>query len=286
MSFKTKYARLRQKISLPYIETGERAGTPVIFLHGVTDSHRSFELLFPHLPGSVRAIAVTQRGHGDAPRLDAEYRPREFADDLSEFMDTAGIDKAVIVGHSMGSFAAQRFAMDYPERVIGLVLIGSFTACRNSNVVVDFVTSAVDRLSDPIPTEFAREFQTSTFAIPIPDEFLETVIAESVKVPARIWKAACHSMIDTDHTAELEKIKAETLLIWGDQDAYFDLEEQKKLLEGIERSTLNIYKGVGHTPQWEVPERLAADLMDFIERVASQHLAGRRAARAERATAL
>jgi pimeloyl-ACP methyl ester carboxylesterase len=93
-------------------------------------------------------------------------------------------------------------------------------------------------------------------------------------------------MIDTDHTAELEKIMAETLLIWGDQDAYFDLEEQKKLLEGIERSTLNIYNGVGHTPQWEVPERLAADLMDFIERVASQHLAGRGAAKAEGATAL
>jgi pimeloyl-ACP methyl ester carboxylesterase len=286
MSYKTEYARLRDGISLPYIEKGEAAGTPVIFLHGVTDSHRSFELLFPHLPESMRAIAVTQRGHGDAPRLDAEYRPREFADDLSEFMDTAGIDKAVIVGHSMGSFVGQRFAIDYPERVIGLVLIGSFTTCRYNDGVVDFVTSAIDDLSDPIPSEFAREFQTSTFAKPIPDEFLETVIAESVKVPARIWKAACHSMIDTDHTGELGKIKAETLLIWGDQDAYFDLEEQKKLLEGIERSTLNIYKGVGHTPQWEVPERLAADLIEFIDRVAPQHLAGRGAARAERATAL
>jgi pimeloyl-ACP methyl ester carboxylesterase len=283
MSFKAKYARLRQGISLPYIETGEAAGTPVIFLHGVTDSHRSFELLFPHLPESMRAIAVTQRGHGDAPRLDAEYRPREFADDLSEFMDTAGIDKAVIVGHSMGSFVGQRFAIDYPERVIGLVLIGSFTTCRYNDGVVDFVTSAIDDLSDPIPSEFAREFQTSTFAKPIPDEFLETVIAESVKVPARIWKAACHSMIDTDHTGELGKIKAETLLIWGDQDAYFDLEEQKKLLGGIERSTLNIYKGVGHTPQWEEPERLAADLIEFIETVAP-HLAGRGAAKAERAT--
>ena len=99
---------------------------PVILLHGYTDSWRSYERVLPHLPQSLRVLAVTQRGHGDSGKPDGEYESRVFARDVANFMDTLGIERAVIVGHSMGSTVAQRFAVDYPQRVRALVLAGAF----------------------------------------------------------------------------------------------------------------------------------------------------------------
>jgi non-heme chloroperoxidase len=100
----------------------------VLLLHGVTDSWHSFELVLPHLPESIHAFALTQRGHGDADHPAAGYGPHKFASDVAAFMDTFEVGSAVIVGYSMSTSIAQRFALDYPERTRGLVLMGSFVS--------------------------------------------------------------------------------------------------------------------------------------------------------------
>jgi pimeloyl-ACP methyl ester carboxylesterase len=64
-----------------------------------------------------------------------------------------------------------------------------------------------------------REFQESTLAQPIPQTFLDTVVQESLKVPARVWKAVFQAFLEADFSAELSKIKTPTLIVWGDQDA-------------------------------------------------------------------
>ncbi len=276
MQFITKNAELSGGVKLPYVERGDASGVPVIFLHGVTDSLRSFDLLLPQLPESVHSFAVTQRGHGDATRPETGYIASDFAADLAEFMDFVGLQSAVIVGHSMGSFNAQRFAIDYPERVLGLVLIGSFTTCKDNQGVIEFVENGVRPLTDPIPREFAAEFQQSTFAKPIPPEFFEMVVNESLKVPARVWKAALEGVTITDNSDELGKIKAPTLIIWGELDAYFPRSEQEKLVDKIADSELVIYTEVGHTPHWEQPEKVAADIVDFIENSISEKRAASR----------
>lgn len=74
---------------------------------------------------SVRAFAVTQRGHGDADRPEAGYRPEDFAADVAAFMDALALEAAVVVGHSGAGFSAQRFALDHPSRALGLVLIAT-----------------------------------------------------------------------------------------------------------------------------------------------------------------
>ena len=268
MAFVEKFVTTRSGLRFPYIEQGDAAGTPVIFLHGVTDSHRSWELVFPYLSPSLRAIAMTQRGHGEASKPDAGYSSSDLAGDVAEVMDALEIQSAVIVGHSMGSFAAQRFAIEYPDRVAGLVLVGSFATCADNEGVKQFVAEAIEGLTDPIPAEFAAEFQASTVAKPISDEFFAQAVAESLKAPARVWQAACRSMIETDHRPLLDRIKARTLLIWGDKDAYFSIDEQERLLAGIEGSWLEIYEGIGHAPHWEEPERTAAEIENFVNSLA------------------
>ena len=119
-------AELSTGVRLEYVEQGDPSGVPVVLLHGITDSWRSYGPVLPYLPDWIHAFAISQRGHGDSGRPDDGYRPADYAADVAAFLDAKGIDRALVVGHSMGGIVAQRFALDYPERVLGLVLECTF----------------------------------------------------------------------------------------------------------------------------------------------------------------
>ncbi len=256
---------LPNRVKLQYVEQGDPAGVPVLMLHGGTDSWHSFEPVLPYLPESIHAFVLTQRGHGDADRPATGYRTRDFAADVAAFTSALELGPAIIVGHSMGSTNAKRVAIDYPERTRALVLAGSFATYRNNPVLVEFWESTVSRLTDPIDPGFVREFQESTLAQPVPSAFLDTVVRESLKVPARVWRAAFAGLFEDDFAAELEKIAVPTLILWGDRDALARRADQDALLSSIAGSRLVVYHGAGHALHWEQPERFAADLASFIK---------------------
>jgi non-heme chloroperoxidase len=254
-------------VMLQYVEQGDPAGTPVVLLHGYTDSWRSFESVLPLLPQSLHVFALTQRGHGDAGRPQAGYQFDDFAADLTAFMDAAGLESAIIAGHSMGASVAQRFAIDHPARVRALVLMGALAAFRGNPVIEEFWENGVSTLEDPIDWDFAREFQASTLAHPIDERYFQTIVEESLKVPARVWREAYRGFLEEDFPDELGKIEAPTLMIWGDQDAFVPYSDQEIMLKAIADSRLDVYEGTGHALHWEKPERFAADLMSFVQRV-------------------
>jgi non-heme chloroperoxidase len=254
-------------VSLPDVEQGDPAGAPVVFLHGITDSWRSFEPTLPFLPPSVHAFALTQRGHGDADRPAHGYHPRDFAADVAAFLDSQGLESAVVAGHSMGSTVALRFALDYPERTRGLIPMGAFVRYGTNPVMTEYWDTVVAELEDPIDRSVAQEFQESTLAQPIPLEFLKTAVAESLKVPARVWRAGFAGLFTDEHVARLGEITAPTLLVWGDQDAFVPESDQETLLATIPGSLLESYQGAGHAVHWEEPGRFAADVVAFIERL-------------------
>jgi pimeloyl-ACP methyl ester carboxylesterase len=260
-------AALPTQVTLPYVEQGNPAGVPVLLLHGITDSWRSFEGVLPYLPTSLHAFALSQRGHGDATRPVTGYAPQDFAADLAAFMDTLLLGPAVIVGHSMGSCIAQRFALDYPDRTLGLVLMGSCTTVRGNPTTLEFWDTVVSRLADPIDPGCVLEFQRSTLAQVVPQTLLDTVVQESLKVPARVWRAAFAALLETDFSRELAAITAPTLIVWGDQDSFFPRREQKALAAAIADAQLLTYAGAGHGLHWEEPARFAADLTAFIARL-------------------
>lgn len=265
MTFAIKYVKIPNGIRLPYVEQGDPASVPVVLLHGVTDSWHSFERVLPHLPQTIHAFALTQRGHGDADRPATGYRTRDFAADVAAFVNALDLAPAVVVGHSMGSTNALRFAIDYPELTQGLVLLGSFSTYRGNRVTMEFWESAVSRLADPIDPSFVREFQESTLAQSVPQAFLDTIVQESLKVPARIWRAAFEGFLEDDFAGELNRIKAPTLILWGDRDGLCPRGDQDALLGSINGSRLVVYKGAGHGLHWEEPERFATDLVAFSE---------------------
>jgi non-heme chloroperoxidase len=193
-----KSIALSSGVTLHYVEQGDRSGVPVLFLHGFTDCWRSFELVLPHVPASIRAVALTQRGHGDAHRPAAGYRTRDFASDVAEVVEQLGLAPAVVVGHSMGATNAERFAIDHPARTRGLVLAAGFASYRRNPAVMEFWQSGVSQLADPIDPVFVRGFQESTLAQPVPPAFVDMVVQESLKVPARVWREAFEGFLEDD----------------------------------------------------------------------------------------
>jgi len=253
-------------VTLQYVERGDPAGVPVILLHGVTDSWRSFEPMLPYLPSSIRAFAITQRGHGDSSRPGEGYRYLDFSEDVRAFMNVLNLPAAIIVGHSMGGLVAARFAIDHPERALGLVIMGSFTSIRGNGEVRELWNSTISTMDNPVSPAFVRAFQESTLARPVPSDFFEDVVVESLKVPARVWRATFAEFLVQDHSDALERVTAPTLILWGDKDTFCGRADQDSLVASIPGARLVTYAGAGHALHWEDPQRIAEDLALFAAR--------------------
>jgi pimeloyl-ACP methyl ester carboxylesterase len=258
-----KAAELATGVTLKYLEQGSRRGNPVVFLHGYTDSHHSFDRNLPSFPRRFHVFVPDQRGHGGSSKPACCYTQADFAADVVAFMDAVGLERASIVGHSMGSFIAQSVALAYPERVDRLVLIGSAPTIAGNPVALE-LQAAVDTLTDPIDPEFAREFQASTFFQPIPGAFLDTAVADSSRVPADIWQQALAGLLDEDHSGELGEIRARTLILWGDQDIFVSDADQAALDAAIPRSRLVVFAQTGHGVHVERPRAVNRAIARFL----------------------
>lgn len=257
-------------VELDVLQSGDPAGAPLLLLHGISDSAPSMRPLMEALPADIHAIAVTHRGHGDSSKPFGPYTIDAMAADAEAVLDRLRIDRAVMLGHSMSSIVAQRFAAKHPERMAGLILVGGFPGLKGNAAIDEFYQADVAGLQDPIDPAFARAFQESTLARPVPPAFLDFVSAESCKLPASAWKALFRDMMSIDTTTELASIRAPTVLLWGDQDAFVTLADQQRLLAGIGGATLRAFEGVGHAPHWEAPARAAQMIAAFIQRHAAR----------------
>ena len=268
-----KSISLATGVRLSYVEQGDPAGTPVIFLHGVTDSWHSFERVLPLLPTGIHAFALSQRGHGDSSRPASGYRLSDMSDDLAAFMDAVRVQRAVVVGHSMGSSVAQQFAIDHPERLSRMVLIGAFAGYQDPEFQA-FVKTSILPLTDPITSEFAREWQLSTLARTMDAAHLDTAVAETLKVPAFVWHATFGGFLESgDVTGALARVTVPTLLMWGERDTYATREAQQRLLQALPHAVLTTYEGHGHALHWEDPQRVVDDLVPLLTAAPSAVLA-------------
>lgn len=264
-----RQVQLPGRLRLEFVEHGERGGLSVIALHGVTDSWRSFEPLLPHLPADLHLLAPTQRGHGGSDKPAAGYAPADFAGDIVAFMDAMQIERALLVGHSMGSIHAMRCAIDHPSRVAGLLLAGTMPWFGRPPEVAGFHREQIVPLQDPVPEAFAREFQVSTLARPIDAAWLDGFVAESLKVPARVWRAAFAGFMGDDFSARLREIDVPTRIVWGRHDMFCTAAEQQAMLRLIRGSSLVEYADAGHAIHWEEPRRFAREITDFARSVAA-----------------
>ena len=263
---KEQYIQLSTGVKLEYVEHGNEAGTPVIFLHGISDSWHSFEKVLPLMPSSIHAFSVTHRGHGNSSKPATGYHPKDFAADIAEFIQQKKLGSAIVVGHSMSGVIAQQFALDYPQLLKGLVIIASDPVVRNNPGMPEFI-SEVEKMEGAVERSFMVDFQKATLSKPIDSSYFELLVDESMKMPVTAFKAAFKGLIDVDYVAELKTIKAPVLILWGDADAFFKADGQELLKKNISHAKYITYKGTGHAIHWEEPVRFTADITSFVNSI-------------------
>lgn len=252
-------------LQLSYAEHGAPSGPAALLLPGPTDSWRSYEPVLDRLTPGVRAIALSQRGHGDSDKPEAGYQVEDFAADVVQFLDALGIDQAVLAGHSASCLTARRVAIDHPDRTAGLVLEASPTSLGSDVAFQSFVETVVLNLEDPISREFARSFVVDTSSENVAPEVIDQLADELLEVPARVWQATFSGLLKYDDVTELARITVPTLLIWGDADGLVPRTMQELLAIRIPAAKLTVFSGAGHTPRWDDPQRFSQDLCAFVE---------------------
>jgi non-heme chloroperoxidase len=256
-------ARLATGPQVHYAEQGDPGGEPIVFLPAYADSWFSYSRVLALLPARYHAFALDQRGHGDSERPDCCYGVDDFAADTVAFLDAVSLQRAALVGHSGSCFAARRVAVTHPERAARLVLSGS-PAGSLPEPVAAWLQATMSALVDPVPADFIREFQAGGAHVPLPEAFVEGLVAESRKLPARVWRDAADGLVAFDDAADLGQIAAPTLLVWGDRDGLLAPQEQQRLAAAIPGARSLVYPETGHSPHWERPERFTADLDAFM----------------------
>jgi non-heme chloroperoxidase len=245
---------LASGIRLNVAQRGPQDGRAVLMLHGYSDSWFSFSRVLSHLPEDLRVIVPDQRGHGDSERPHWGYGIDDFATDALDLLNALAVERAVIVGHSLGTFIARRVAERAPDRVTRLILANGALTVRNP--VITELRKEVSALTDPVDPAFVRAFQSGTIVKPVPPAFLDRIVAESRKLPARVWKAVMAGMWDDEPDAQ--KISCPTIMLGGDQDAVFSVPEQQAFANAIPGAQLKLFEGYGHALPWEQPEAVAA----------------------------
>jgi non-heme chloroperoxidase len=263
-----KNIQLSTGVNLEYAEQGDVTGTPVILLHGYTESRLSYQQVLSLLPGNLHVFAISQRGHGNSSKAGSDYLPKDFAADLAVFISQKKLRSAIIVGHSMGGIIAQQFALDYPHLTKALIIIDSNAGAEANPGLEEFIKE-VSRLMDPVAFEFSEAFIKSTLVKTLDPGFYKLQVAETMKVPAAVWKAVMKGLVNANYKSVLHNIYQPTLILWGDKDFICTKTEQDVLATGIKNSTLVVYEGTGHALHWEQPERFVKDLVSFIEATTS-----------------
>jgi rifampin ADP-ribosylating transferase len=254
--------RLGTSVTVPYVAQGDRSGVPVVLLHAWGESLGCFDRLLPLLPARIYAVAMDQRGHGAADKPADSYTLVDLADDVVAFLDAVGVTAAVLLGSSSGGYVAQQVAVGAPDRVKGLVLVGSPRSLRGRPSFAD----EVDELTDPVD----RAWVTASLDwFPrfhdIPDWYLVDRVDDGVRMPASVWRASMNGLCTAVPPTETGRITAPTLIIWGGRDRLLSRDDEERLAAAIPGSQLIVYDDTGHLVLWENPERVANDLTDFVK---------------------
>ncbi len=260
---------LSDGIKLAYIEMGDPRGPAIVLIHGYTDNARDWVPLIPYLPRKSRLIAVDIRGHGDSSKPECCYARLDFAYDIKLLLDALKVQRADIVGHSLGSIIAQTFAEYWPERTRKVVLISSTGGPRPgapaAPSTLDYA-SEIRKLKEPIDLD--SPFMVAWWSSPTPvnEEFIRRQRRDSARIPLKVWLAVLDQGLGpTDLQLTLPRLKAPCLLIWGEVDPIMGEDVRATLRDALPNAQVKIFKGLGHNPFWEDPGGVASVINRFLE---------------------
>lgn len=246
---------------LACITQGEPNQPALLLIHGFTDSSRSWMKLEQSFATHKR-IMPDLRGHGQSRAPDQGYSLSHFMDDMRLLLAELEIHDCAVVGHSLGGMIAQLLAATFPELVRKLVLIG--TAATPNDGSVRALKDTIDSLTAPIDPDgpFMKQWYDNPGAVD--ETFLAQLRAEAARIPLHVLKGVVHATSMAEMQRIGGEISAETMILWGDADPFFDRLQQEKMQDAISGSQLVVMNGLGHNPHWEEPAKTIGLIQEFL----------------------
>jgi 3-oxoadipate enol-lactonase len=243
----------------------EGAGPAVVLVHAIGCDHRMWDTTAQALSAHFRVIRMDVRGHGRSDALDAKYTLTQLADDVAAVLDQYGVEKASVVGLSLGGMIGQAFALTHPQRLEKLVL-----ACTSSSYGAEGAAMWMARIKTVTDggmqalrdAAMARYFSES-FRAQSPADV--AVIAERfLTTPVRGYIGCCHAIAALHFTDALPNIRASTLVIAGEVDVGTPVAMSEILAKGIPNARLSVIPGAAHLAVVEKPVVFNAMVKEFL----------------------
>ncbi len=247
-----------------YVEFGDAAKPTVVLLHGLGGSSANWTANTAALSQNYHVIALDQIGFGKSDKPLLKYRVGTYVDFLDKFMSELKIEKASLVGNSMGGWVAGLMAIKYPKRVEKIVLAdaaGIMPPSINDADLYQLNNSTRDEIRANLKRIFANPFLQNNEALV--DQFMTARVAsnDGYTINSLIESIKRKEDFLNDH---LNEIKQPTLIIWGKQDGLLPLADATTFNKGIAGSELVIFDACGHVPQFEKAEDFNKTVLAFL----------------------
>jgi pimeloyl-ACP methyl ester carboxylesterase len=252
---------------MPFAQIGEQAlfytvsrrgGPALILIHGAGGSHLHWPAALRRMPGAT-VYAVDLPGHGRSEGPGREHI-EDYVADIVRFMDAVGVSRGVLVGHSMGGAIAQMTALMAPERVAGLVLVGTGARLRVAPALLDGILQDA-RGALALITEWAWGPEADPAMVARGRQMMARVN------PRVVWGdfAACDRF---DIRERVGEITAPALVITGSEDRMTPPKFGQWLAERIPGARFVLVEGAGHMVMLEKPDQVASAVREWLKAVA------------------
>jgi pimeloyl-ACP methyl ester carboxylesterase len=268
-----KFVELSDGERLHFITAGA-TGNPIILIHGLMDSTYSWAKNIDVLAQTHRVWAIDLIGFGFSSRMTARrYSLKYSARTVREFMDAQGIERATLVGHSLGGAVALQTAHDFPERVERLVLIapgtflvGQIPTVANWAARMPGVPRALASISTTSPRIRLASFRHALGDPAFMDEAQTSALVQTTQVKGSTdaLVAMAASPRDSDLPAGLSAIHQPTLILHGDKDSAVPVRHAERHARAMPNARTMILEGAGHIPHVEQPARVNHLILDFL----------------------
>jgi pimeloyl-ACP methyl ester carboxylesterase len=275
---------------LNYVEMGDAADPPLIFIHGLSGCWQNWLEQIPHFAQDHRVIAIDLPGFGQSEMPAEPISIKGYATTMDTLMGELGIDAARIVGNSMGGFIGAELAIRHPARVERLVLesaAGLSTASirtertkglrhRGENIVffnLGWLASRSRAVGARPRLRHALLMLVAAHPARLPAPLAQEQIKGSGK-PG--FSDALEAMCRYPIRDRLEKIECPVLIVWGDKDRLVPLRDASIFEELISDSRKIVYEDTGHVPMMERPARFNRDVRDFLQEDPDERAPGAR----------
>jgi pimeloyl-ACP methyl ester carboxylesterase len=246
------------------------SGPPLLLIHGLGYARWGWEPVLPGLAERYDIVLFDNRGIGESDAPPGPYSVVEMAADAVQVLDEAGIERAHVVGTSLGGMIAQELALTHAERVDRLVLACTTPGGPKAHPMPQVTVALMAEASTLEPAVALRRFVENALApasVAAHPELVDRIMAhrlETAQQPAA-WAAQASAGATFDAYDRLGELAAPTLVQHGGEDVVVDPQNADLLVELLPDARIEPFPGTGHLFFWEEPERFVASVSAFLE---------------------